>query len=250
VITTSGEGSAPFPIGSYDAYSVAIGADTLGASSDVIVNNSGAVKGLSELGVGIATLVYSGNTEITNSGSVYGGYAAILAESHGGGTKIVNTGDISAGSNFAIGVYGGPATIYNSGYITGFVRLTPNDDTFINQDHGVFETKLTSYFGGGNDLFRNEEGGTVLAATNPNVSEYSSFVGLERFENQGLISLQDGKEGDVFRISNTVGGTDLSFWQIDLGHRCLPRWSRVCGRQFHHRRQCGGQDRGASARHQ
>lgn len=50
-----------------------------------------------------------------------------------------------------------------------------------------------SDFGLGNDLFRNEAGGTVLAATDPGVREHSSFVNLNRFENQGLISLQDGR---------------------------------------------------------
>jgi outer membrane autotransporter protein len=89
--------------------------------------------------------------------------------------------------------------------------LTNYGDTFINQAGGVFETKVTSDFGLGNDLFRNEQGGTVLAATDPNKNEYSSFVELERFENKGLISLQDGAVGDTFRISNTVGGTDLDF---------------------------------------
>jgi len=106
--------------------------------------------------------------------------------------------------------FGDNTQILNAGLITGYVLLDA-DDTFINEKGGVFETKLVSDFGPGNDLFRNEQGGTVLAATNPNVSESSSFIGLERFENQGLISLQDGKEGDVFRISNTVGGTGLSF---------------------------------------
>jgi hypothetical protein len=38
-----------------------------------------------------------------------------------------------------------------------------------------------------------------------------SFVNLERFENQGLISTVNDSVGDVFRISNTVGGTNLSF---------------------------------------
>lgn len=75
-------------------------------------------------------------------GSVYGGYAAILAASNTG-TTIVNTGKISAGSNFAIGVYGGPTTIYNAGHITGFVLLDA-DDTFINEKGGVFETKGTA----------------------------------------------------------------------------------------------------------
>jgi hypothetical protein len=119
------------------------------------------------------------------------------------GTTIVNSGDISAGSNFAIGVQGAAAQIYNSGHITGFVGLTKYGDTFVNENHGVFETKLTSYFGYGNDVFVNEQGGTVLAAIDPSVAESSSFVGLERFENKGTISLQDGQVGDTFRISNS-----------------------------------------------
>jgi autotransporter family porin len=49
----------------------------------------------------------------------------------------------------------------------------------------------------------NEQGGTVLAATNPKVIEFSQFVELERFENKGLISLQDGQVGDVFRITSS-----------------------------------------------
>jgi autotransporter family porin len=75
----------------------------------------------------------------------------------------------------------------------------------------VFETKLISFFNGGDDLFRNEQGGTVLAATDATVIEHSSFVGLERFENQGLITMQDKQAGDSFEISNTVGGRDLAF---------------------------------------
>jgi hypothetical protein len=59
----------------------------------------------------------------------------------------------------------------------------------------------------------NEQGGTVLAATNPKVIEFSQFVELERFENKGLISLQDGQVGDVFRITSsykTYGGTTFA----------------------------------------
>ena len=89
------------------------------------------------------------------------------------------------------------------------------DDLFVNQKGGVFETKLASDFDasgtGGEDLFRNEQGGTVLAATDPNTKEHSSFVNLERFENAGLITMQDGQVGDQFEISNTVGERDLAF---------------------------------------
>jgi autotransporter family porin len=193
-------------------YSAAIIGIADGTASNVTIDNSGTVRGAGTGSLGIFALATGpgGENLITNSGSVYGGFSGVRAISFTG-TTIVNSGDISAGSSLAIFTYGASTKIYNSGHITGFVELTNSDDAFINEKGGVFETKLTSYFGSGNDLFRNEEGGTVLAATNRNASESSSFVGLERLENQGLISLQDGQVGDVFRISNTVGGTDLSF---------------------------------------
>jgi len=124
-------------------------------------------------------------------------------------TTIVNSGDISAASLFAIQVDGGAASIFNTGLITGFVDLTSNPDSFFNQNGGVFAARLTSDFGPGTDLFRNEQGGTVHAVAVG--AAQPSFVNLERFENKGLISLVDGEEGDIFQIFNTVGGTDLDF---------------------------------------
>ena len=93
--------------------------------------------------------------------------------------------------------------------------LTESDDRFINQAGGVFEARKTSYFDGygsfGNDLFVNQAGATVQAATERESTETVAFVRLERFENQGLISMVDWKAGDSFTISNTPGGTDLDF---------------------------------------
>ncbi|MGZ8400280.1 MAG: autotransporter outer membrane beta-barrel domain-containing protein, partial [Methyloceanibacter sp.] len=180
-----------------------------GANSGIALINRGDVHG-DYTGIHALTEGTGSPNAITNSGSVIGGYAGILSSSMTG-TTIINSGDISAGSFLAIGVNGASAKIFNTGKITGFVALTDSPDTFINQNGGVFETKLTSYFNGGDDLFRNEEGGTVLAATDPKVSEHSSFQGLERFENAGLITMQDESPGDSFRISNTYGGTDLEF---------------------------------------
>ncbi len=141
---------------------------------------------------------------IVNSGSVYGAHAGIIANSSAG-TTIVNSGTIGAGSGPAIGVFYGPARIYNSGRITGYVLLDA-DDLFVNQAGGTFEAKGVSDFdtsgSGGNDLFVNEKGATVQAATDANVKETTVFVGLERFENKGLISLHDGAAGDIFEISN------------------------------------------------
>jgi autotransporter family porin len=174
-VVNSGTISASGGLASFGIY-----AATDGANSPISITNSGTID--PAIGIFASTQGQGSPITIHNSGTVFGEQLGISADTKYGATTIFNSGNISAGSLFAIDVYRAP-----------------------------FETKLTSTFGGGNDLFRNEEGGTVLAATNRNASEYSSFVGLERFENKGLISLHDGQVGDVFRISNTVGGTDLSF---------------------------------------
>jgi outer membrane autotransporter protein len=150
---------------------------------------------------------------IVNSGSVFAASGAgtstgIYAYSNSS-TMIVNSGFISASSLRAIEVGGaGDAQIYNAGTITGYVLLDA-DDLFVNQSGGRFEARLTSDFGPGTDLFRNEAGGTVHALEVNGMQP--SFVNLERFENQGLISTVDGSVDDVFTIANTLGGSDLEF---------------------------------------
>ena len=189
---------------------IALGALAVGPGSDVVINNSGEAKGIGPYGVGIYSVAVGGMNEINNSGTAFGDFAGILAVSYTG-TKIVNSGDISAGSLFAIGVYGASAGILNSGRITGYVDLTDSADTFVNQSGGTFEARLTSDFGGGSDVFVNESGGTVHTAADGGQLEHVAFVNLESFANQGLISLQDGQAGDSFEISNTVGQHNLAF---------------------------------------
>ena len=217
------------------AYSTAIAIVTNASSSNIFVENKGSIAGLGIKGVGIYTRAPLGSTtRIDNSGSLYGALGALVLDGPGTAT-IVNSGEISSGSQLAFGVFGGSATVINTGRITGYVTLDA-DDTFINSSGGVFETKLTSDFGPGSDLFRNESGGTVNAASNTDVSEHSAFVNLERFENQGLITLQDNQAGDSLEISNTAGGRDLSFVASGnsiSGCRCLPRRSGVVLRHIH-----------------
>ena len=213
-VTSTGDG-APFAFTqgavSVSAYSTAVDLVTNAANSNILVENIGTISALGGNGVGISTLAAAAGstTKIVNEGSLYGGLAALLSGGPGT-TTILNTGNISSGSFLALGVYGGSATVINTGHITGYVTLDA-DDTFINSSNGVFETKLTSDFGPGTDLFRNESGGTVQAATDSKTIEHSSFINLERFENQGLITLEDNQAGDSFEISNTVGGRDLKF---------------------------------------
>ncbi|MGH6735077.1 MAG: hypothetical protein ACRECX_03225 [Methyloceanibacter sp.] len=187
-------------------------AGTVLGNSSLNVQNSGRVRAEGTLGIGIAAVSFGPSSPIAidNSGEVYGSTVGIYGGSNTS-TKIVNRGDISAGSNLAIDTVGAGSSIYNRGTITGFVDLTNNRDIFVNQGGGLFDAKETSEFGGGNDVFTNEANATLRTATKRSQGEFTRFVGLERFNNRGTITMEDGKANDVFRISNTVGGTDLAF---------------------------------------
>lgn len=118
-ITNSGSVTAT---GTVTPESVALLGIADGAGSNVVINNSGTARGLGTYGFGLyaRTTGPGGTNLLINSGSVYGSFAGIYARSFGG-TTIVNSGDISAGSPLAISVRGAAAQIYNSGHITGFV---------------------------------------------------------------------------------------------------------------------------------
>jgi autotransporter-like protein/autochaperone domain-containing protein len=193
---------------------VGIFADSDDLGSPISIVNSGDVHATASVAAGIAATGFYGPVTIHNSGSVFaqGPNSFGIYAGSNGGTTIVNSGNIGASSNLAIAVQYGAVDIFNTGTITGFVLLDA-DDRFINQAGGVFEARQTSdfdaYGAGGNDLFRNEAGGTVHAV-NEN-GQPTRFVNLERFENTGLISLVDGDTNDSFTLSNTPGGTDLAF---------------------------------------
>jgi len=187
---------------------------TYGSSSPLEVNNSGSTRGEGVLGYGINVATYGSSSPITieNSGDVYGNSAGIYTYS-ATSTAIINKagGSISAGSGLAIDTEGASTTIENSGLITGHIDLTDSADRFLNKSGGEFRAMGTSDFGGGSDLFRNEDGGVLRPASQITNGERTNFVGLKRFENEGLISMVDGRDNDVFTISNTPGGKDLTF---------------------------------------
>jgi autotransporter family porin len=142
--------------------------------------------------------------QITNSGSVFGGNIGIQSNSDAG-TFLLNSGSISAGSGMAINTSGSSAAITNAsgGVIAGFVTLGGSGNLFDNQTGGVFEARGSSDFGPGNDLFTNA--GTVHTAADQHVAETTTFMNLEEFDNSGLISMNDGKEGDRFILDPPAG---------------------------------------------
>jgi autotransporter family porin len=195
-VATAGDGSA------------GIFGQTLGVNSPLIINNAGAVNAAASNATGINGFAKLSSLAITNTRSVFGCFKGIDATGNFSVTQITNSGSITAGSLFAIDVKGSAGSeIFNNpgGVITGFVDLTDNLNSFDNS--GTFEARSTSNFGGSAfDQFINAVGGTVHA------TGMTSFVNLEQFINSGgLISTVDGQVGDVFRISSTVGGTDLAY---------------------------------------
>jgi Autochaperone Domain Type 1 len=193
-------------------YTAEIVGGTSNTNSPLTIRNTGSVHADGAYGYGIAGVTYGASSpvQIENSGDAYGSYTGIFSFSNAS-TKIINRGSISAGNNLAIDTVGASTTIENAGLVTGFVDLTDSADAFINQKGGEFHAMGTSDFRSGSDVLFNEPGGTVRVASASNKQEITSIVGLERFENRGLINMQDGSPDDVFRISNTVGGTDASF---------------------------------------
>jgi outer membrane autotransporter protein len=194
-------------------FSEGIYASTESENSSLTIRNSGRIhaRGLFGYGVYAQTLEPSSPLLIDNSGEVYGSTVGIYTYS-ATSTRIVNSGKISAGSGLAIDTEGASTGIENTGLITGFVDLTDSADTFRNMAGGVFNASRTSDFGGGSDVFSNENGATLRAADDFNRSEETTFIGLERFENKGLITMVDGDPDDVLRLSNTPGATNLSFF--------------------------------------
>ena len=180
--------------------SFGIDAIAFGAQSPLTIINSGEIEAQDDEAIGIAVgaLGPGSPVRIDNSGSVTAGFAGILASAET--VTIVNTGTITADSLFAIGAFAAEADVYNSGTITGFVELFALSE-FVNQKGGVFEAREISDFGGVG-LFRNQSGATVHTAADPSEQETVTFIGLERFENQGVISLVDGAVGDVFDLTN------------------------------------------------
>ena len=94
--------------------------------------------------------------------------------------SIDNAGSITAGNLFAIDTEGASTTVTNraAGVITGFVDLSDEDDLFDNQAGGIFEARLTSNFGDGDDLFTNE--GMVRAVASVERSRPSSISSASR----------------------------------------------------------------------
>jgi len=139
-------------------------------------------------------------------GSVRGGQDGIRVTAPDG-TTITNAGNISAVNGAAIRVVGGPASITNSGTITGGIILTGNNDVLNNS--GTINNTAGIQFGAGNDTLTNS--GTVNAVA---LTDFGS--GNDTLNNSGTfnsaanISFGDGNDS-VTNSGTFNAGSNLDF---------------------------------------
>jgi len=190
----------------------------------------------------------SGNLKITVNGAVAGTtLSGIYADNGGGGYTSVIIGatglaegnvagiDAHSGDGQAIGItndgivrnlsgesndlavtaVGGAATITNNGRLTGTVALDRFGDTLNNA--GLWNAANgTSDFGanyGSVDVVNNT--GTLIAADDKATTEHTVLENLETFNNAGLVSLFDGREGDVLTMRWNFDGQGGSVLGVD-----------------------------------
>ncbi|HLY87477.1 MAG TPA: hypothetical protein VKQ27_00700, partial [Acetobacteraceae bacterium] len=182
-----------------------------------------------------AVLINSGgatNVTVASTGSIAGAGDALQIQTGTGQVTITNAGTITGGSGYAIDVSGLPAPmlafaklgqasvaaatpgaqIVNSGTIVGAVSLTGGDDVLTNS--GTFVATKDSDFGAGNDLFVNSGKLVVQPGTKPgNIT----LLGLETFQNSGLVDLRNGVAGDTLTLPGNYIASGKAALGLDLG---------------------------------
>uniref|UniRef100_UPI0035CABFB2 beta strand repeat-containing protein n=1 Tax=uncultured Sphingomonas sp. TaxID=158754 RepID=UPI0035CABFB2 len=129
-----------------------------------------------------------------------------------GKVSLTNAGTIVGGSGYAITVTGGSVSVTNAGMIRGAVSFAGGDDLFTNS--GTFEANKDSDFGAGTDVFANS--GIVRVLPGTTAAGHVTLVGLERFENNGLVDLRNGHVGDTLTLPGAFVGSGSSTIGLDV----------------------------------
>ena len=194
-----------------------------GAEGDLDVRIAGGVRADG----GSAVRLYSGGatTATVLAGAVVHGRDAGFDLDAVGGVTLENAGHIASDSDLAILVQNGALTLKNTGRITGHIDSLDENAGDTVENSGEFIARGVSDFGGGEDVFRNLEGGvfTVLepqtaglrlaAASAP---AETSLLGLERFINAGTVSLVNGVAGDSLIMDGVFVNQAGGVLQLDL----------------------------------
>jgi hypothetical protein len=153
------------------------------------------------------------------------------------GVVIVNNGTIrnasGLGSARAISASGGSVGIGNAGTLLGTVEIAGDTSLLLNAGNWR-STGGTSNFATIDDTLFNAPTGTIVGGVLAATAETTVWQGLERFQNNGVLRLQDGGVGDIVQTSAATVFANGSTLAVDIaGERR--------GQLPHHRQ---GHDRG------
>lgn len=213
---------------------------------------------------GVAILAQgTGSLTILSGGEVQATHDAVTFVS-GEGAVLLNGGAIIGGTvagsgGAAVRAEGGPATIVNLGTISGALVLGDGDDGIVNA--GLLRLTTGTTLGGGDDTLAN--GGTLLLAGDIDFGEGSdvlanagtvrlegdsadgaamparlaalavpaatsrTILGLEAFENTGLVDLANGVAGDTLTLSGNFSGSGASTLAVDVAFGPVPVADRL-----------------------
>jgi hypothetical protein len=203
------------------------GTTVTGAFSGIVARNYGTAEmQIDILGTAVTGTTGSGlqitfdngtgvgaDVDIGSTATVSGLVAAIsVVTDEGKVTDIDNDGVLRnlSGNDFSqvLWIQGSAAEVVNDNVMTGFVTLGGFNDLITN--NSIWNTGGGSSFGAGTDRVLNT--GTLIAANSAASNEVTQFLGLETFDNDGIISLSDQSATvgpqvvDVFQISGNFNG--------------------------------------------
>ena len=172
------------------------------------------------IGADAAVFAASGAAVTINvaAGATVTGNNAITASSATGST-ITNAGTLNGANGYALQVNLGTATLTNSGTITGRVNfLGSNSGSSMTSSRltntGTFNVTNFSLFGTGAPTLVNS--GTIQVLASAPTDGTLSFVGLSSTANSGLISLANGRVGDVLTLPGSFAGSGNSTVALDV----------------------------------
>lgn len=187
-------------------------ANNASSAGEMSITVTGTVVGAdSRDGVGIAASNYGvSGTRMMIAGTVEGGLAGIVAETHGSLTSIINAGTVRNLSNFsndlAIQIFSGPSLIENRGLVMGSLLLGDQGNRFTNTATGIWNTAgATNDFGatGADNIVHNL--GTIIAANGSpgDVAQTTRFNNIGLFQNSGVLTMANGRAGDTSIVAGT-----------------------------------------------
>lgn len=177
-------------------------------------NASGGFSGIAVTNLGL------GDTRVTVNGTVQGGDNAInVVSNNGQSVVIINNGIVSNASGLSLDraiSATGSVGIGNASSLIGTLDISGTNSLMLNA--GIWRSiGGTSIFGTADDQLFNSATGTIVGATAAATAETTVWQGLERFQNAGVLRLQDGGTGDLIQTSAATIFADGSGLTVDIG---------------------------------